>query len=98
MNRVIAVCAARTEELDETIEAGRQLADREQAELVVLLTQRPHLPRAESLEAAAALARRYDAELHVHYTEHAEEMMRDLVRKWRPLNVLRPLEACCSPG
>lgn len=98
MNRVIAVCAAETEDLDETVEAGRALANREQAELLLLLTQKPQQAREESLEAAVALARRYDAELHVHYTEHAEELTRSLVRKWRPLSVLRPLEACCAGG
>ena len=34
------------------------------------------------------LARRYDAELHVRYTEHAEETVRELVDEWRPLRVL----------
>lgn len=91
MNRVVAVCAAQAEDLYGSIAAGRALADRERAPLVLLLTQNPRQARAECLEEAMELARRYDAELHVHYTEHAEETVRNLVRDWQPLSVLRPM-------
>lgn len=88
MNRVVAVCAAQAEGLRDSIAAGRALADRERAPLVLLLTQNPRSSRPQSLEQAMELARRYDAELHVRYTDHAEETIRELVDEWRPLSVL----------
>ena len=88
MRGVVAVCAAEAEDFYGSIAAGRELADRAEAPLVLLLTQSPGEARAQSLEKAMELARRYDAELHVRYTEHAEETVRELVDEWRPLRVL----------
>ena len=79
MRGVVAVCAAEAEDFYGSIAAGRELADRAKAPLVLLLTQSPGEARAQSLEKAMELARRYDAELHVRYTEHAEETVRELV-------------------
>ena len=88
MNRIIAVCAACAEDLKELVAAGRELANRIKAPLVLLLIQSPKLSKAEPLETAMQVARQYDAELHVHYSEDAQRTICDFLDEWLPLSVI----------